>query len=97
MMAFLSKSFNPTFLCGSLGFSAGVMIYVSFVEIFAKADASLSAIHGAALGHWFTVVAFFAGIALIAFIDWLVPNYENPHEIRNMSKSGATASPWVGL
>jgi zinc transporter, ZIP family len=92
IMAFLSKSFNPTFLCGSLGFSAGVMIYVSFVEIFAKADASLSAVHGEALGHWITVIAFFMGIGLIAFIDWLVPSYENPHEIRNMSESGATAS-----
>ncbi len=91
-MAFLSKSFNPNFLSGSLGFSAGVMIYVSFVEIFAKADASLSAVHGEALGHWFTVVAFFGGIALIALIDWMVPSYENPHEIRNMRESGAIAS-----
>lgn len=92
LMAFLSKSFNPNFLSGSLGFSAGVMIYVSFVEIFAKADASLSAVHGDALGHWITVVAFFGGIALIAIIDWMVPNYENPHEIRNMRESGAIAS-----
>ncbi|MFO7895595.1 MAG: hypothetical protein R6U84_01500, partial [Candidatus Cloacimonadales bacterium] len=38
LMAFLSKKFNPNFLCGSLGFSAGVMIYVSFVEIFVKAN-----------------------------------------------------------
>ena len=32
LMAFMSKKFNPKFLAGSLGFSAGVMIYVSLVE-----------------------------------------------------------------
>ena len=37
LLAFLSKKFNPKFLAGALGFSAGVMIYVSFVEIFVKA------------------------------------------------------------
>ena len=36
LMAFFSKKFNPNFLSAALGFSAGVMIYVSFVEIFFK-------------------------------------------------------------
>ncbi len=30
LMAFFSKKFNPNFLSAALGFSAGVMIYVSF-------------------------------------------------------------------
>ena len=42
VMAFMAKKFNPKFLAGSLGFSAGVMIYVSLVEIFVKARDSLS-------------------------------------------------------
>ena len=84
IMSFLSKKFNPKFLAGSLGFSAGVMIYVSFVEIFVKAKDSLSAAHGVKLGLIYTVVAFFAGIALIALIDRLIPSFENPHEIKNM-------------
>jgi ZIP family zinc transporter len=37
LLAFISKKFNPKFLSGALGFSAGVMIYVSFIEIFVKA------------------------------------------------------------
>lgn len=84
LMAFLSKKFNPNFLCGSLGFSAGVMIYVSFVEIFAKANESLSGFHGEKKGYWITVIAFFSGIAIIALIDKLVPSFENPHEIKNI-------------
>jgi ZIP family zinc transporter len=82
-MAFLSKSFNPKFLAGSLGFSAGVMIYVSLVEIFVKAKDSLTSLYGLKIGSWYTVIAFFGGIALIALIDWLVPSSENPHELQN--------------
>jgi zinc transporter, ZIP family len=84
-MAFMSKKFNPKFLAGSLGFSAGVMIYVSMIEIFVKAKDALSDTYGDKPGYIYTVVAFFAGIALIALIDRMVPSVENPHE---MSKTG---------
>ena len=33
-LAFYSKKTNEKFLSAALGFSAGVMIYVSFVELF---------------------------------------------------------------
>lgn len=81
LMAFLSKEFNKKFLSAALGFSAGVMIYVSFVEIFVKAKDSLTAFYGAKLGYTYTTISFFAGIAIIAIIDKLVPSFENPHEI----------------
>jgi len=84
LMAFLSKNFNPKFLAGSLGFSAGVMIYVSLIEIFPKAKDSLTLLYGYKQGYWFTVLSFFGGIAIIALIDWLVPSYENPHELKNL-------------
>lgn len=86
IMAFLSKKFNPKFLAGSLGFSAGVMIYVSLVEIFAKAKESLIAAHGIQAGNTYTVIAFFTGIAIIALIDRLIPSFENPHEIKNIEE-----------
>lgn len=86
LMSFMSKKFNPKFLAGSLGFSAGVMIYVSFVEIFVKAKDSLTAAHGLKIGNLYTVIAFFAGIALIALIDRLIPSFENPHEIKNLDE-----------
>ena len=40
-IAFVAKHTNKKFLSVSLGFSAGVMIYVSLVEILAKAKTSL--------------------------------------------------------
>ena len=81
LIGFMSKEFNPRFLTIALGFSAGVMIYVSMVEIFVKARDSLSISFGDKMGYVLTVVSFFAGIAVIALIDKLIPSYENPHEM----------------
>lgn len=81
LISFLSKSFSPKYLSGSLGFSAGVMIYVSMVEIFAEAKSSLVGIAGNFTGYFITIISFFGGIALIALIDKFVPTFENPHEI----------------
>ncbi len=86
LMAFFSKKFNPKFLAGSLGFSAGVMIYVSLLEIMVKAKDSLVAANGLKTGNFYAVAAFFAGIALIAIIDKLIPSFENPHEIKNLEQ-----------
>lgn len=80
-MAFFAKRTNTRFLSISLGFSAGVMIYVSFVEIFMKAQDSLVEAMGHEPGTWLTVISFFGGIVLIAAIDRLIPKAENPHEI----------------
>jgi len=82
LLAFFSKRTSPRFLAGALGFSAGVMIYVSFIEIFVKANDSLGEALGYAAGYRLTTLAFFGGMAVIALIDNLVPEYENPHEIR---------------
>lgn len=84
LMALTSKKFSPKFLSAALGLSAGVMIYVSFVEIFPKALESLSAVYGDQKGHLITVISFFVGMAVIALIDNLVPSYENPHELKNV-------------
>jgi ZIP family zinc transporter len=60
------------------------MIYVSFVEIFVKARDSLEAALGPFQGYLMTTLAFFGGILLIAGIDFLVPSFENPHEVREV-------------
>jgi len=85
-LAFFAKRTNTVFLTAALGFSAGVMIYVSLVEIFAKARNALSSATGSTQGYLFTTLAFFGGILLIALIDKLVPSYENPHEIRDIEE-----------
>ena len=81
-IAFLAKQTNKKFLSVSLGFSAGVMIYVSLVEILAKAKVSLVAEMGERAGNWVVIFAFFAGMLLIAIIDKMIPSEENPHEVK---------------
>ena len=81
-IAFISKKTNRKFLSISLGFSAGVMIYVSMVEIFGEAKTILMQAAGEKPGSWLTVAGFFGGILLIAIIDKLVPSAENPHEAK---------------
>lgn len=83
-IAFYAKKTNKKFLSGALGFSAGVMIYVSMVEIFVKARDSLSLALGPKQGYLVTTLAFFGGIAVIAIIDKFVPSFENPHELRDV-------------
>ena len=80
LLAFHKKASSHTFLSFSLGFSAGVMIYVSFVEIFVKGKDALSQSYGVKTGYIYTTIAFFLGILLIGVIDKLVPEKENPHE-----------------
>ena len=63
-IAFFTKQTNTKFLSVALGFSAGVMIYVSFVEIFFKAKDSLVEAIGYTNGWWLTVASFFGGIML---------------------------------
>lgn len=89
-LALFTKRTNTKFLSLALGFSAGVMIYVSFVEIFFKGRRILAdeAVFGERLGTWITVLAFFGGMALIAVIDKLVPKVENPHEMRKVEEIG---------
>lgn len=85
-LAFFARTTNTKFLSLALGFSAGVMLYVSFVEIFFKAKDSLIESYGVVTGTWVTVGAFFGGILLIGLIDRLVPNYENPHEMHSIEE-----------
>lgn len=71
-----------SFLSISLGFSAGVMIYVSFMEIMPKAQEALGNYYKGGFGEWVAIGSFFLGIAIIGLIDRIVPEYENPHEAR---------------
>lgn len=80
-LAFFSKRTNTKFLSAALGFSAGVMIYVSMVEIFFKAkDSLIGELGSERMGTWVTVLSFFLGILIIALIDKMVPSFENPHD-----------------
>ena len=91
-IAFMQKRTNRKFLSVSLGFSAGVMIYVSMVEIFPAARGILAAPLGADGSGWTAAAAFFAGMLVIAVIDRIVPSEENPHEPKLVEGEERTSS-----
>lgn len=68
------------FLAVSLGLSAGVMIYISFVELYADAVEYI----GGENGEWIATTAFLLGMVATAVIDGLVPEGENPHQARSL-------------
>jgi zinc transporter, ZIP family len=89
-IAFFTKKTNTKFLSISLGFSAGVMIYVSMVEIFFKAKDSLVAELGLKAGSWLTVGSFFGGMLFIKLIDILIPDIDTSHKTCNVETSSTT-------
>lgn len=87
LLAFFSKSKNYTILSIGMGFSAGVMIYVSFMEILVKSKESFIEIYSSQImGESLTLLCFFAGIALSGFIDKVIPEDVNPHETKSSSE-----------
>ena len=90
LLAFFTSRTNTKFLSVALGFSAGVMIYISLVEIFFKAKLSLTTVLGDKLGYWLTLVGFFGGMLIIALIDKFIPKKDNPHEVKLVEDVNAT-------
>ncbi len=80
LIAFFAKRTNYRFLSIATGFSAGVMLYISFVELFFEGEEMLTEAYGRVLGNWVNVTAFFGGMLFIGLIDTLVPARDNPHE-----------------
>lgn len=86
----LKGDIGDRFLAGSLEFSAGVMIYISLVELLPESMEALD-------NDWFAIAAFFFGVALIAVIDRLVPDDINPHEPSTSTAPQATTLRRAGL
>ncbi len=87
LIAFFTKRDNIHFLTIALGFSAGVMLFVSFIDIFPSALEGFSTRY-ADNAMFATCLAFFGGMALIALIDFIIPEGENPHEMNYVEQIG---------
>ena len=77
-IAYLIKNPKMIYLSFGLGLSAGVMIYVSFVELLPHALTEI--------GQTMGVIVFFLGIAFIGFIDMIIPEKENPHAFQGFTE-----------
>ncbi|WP_028573201.1 zinc transporter ZupT [Desulfonatronum lacustre] len=92
-LAFFAKRESKLFLSTALGFSAGVMIYVSFAEMLPESLKLLEPVHGEPGAAWLMTAGFFGGIFFIGIIDRLVPEYENPHHVRSADEITSPPDP----
>ncbi|MCM1355767.1 MAG: zinc transporter ZupT [Staphylococcus sp.] len=86
LISFFTKSTDTRMLAGALGLSAGVMVYISFMELMPEAVSGLATVFSDRVAEAYMLLAFFGGIALIAVIDYFVPEDENPHEPHTLAE-----------
>ena len=91
-LVLFKKKLSSNFLAGALGLSAGVMIFISLAELYPEAQAEIMAIAPDSHGKSFVLIAFFVGMGIITLIDFLIPEYENPHEASGLSLGDKTAA-----
>ena len=89
-LVLFKKRLSSNVLAGSLGLSAGVMIFISLAELFPEAQAEIIASGALKYGKAYVLIAFFIGMGLITLIDFLIPEYENPHEASGLSLEAHT-------
>ncbi len=93
VIAFTARRTNYRLLSVATGFSAGVMLYVSFVEIFPKSMDMLGLRYGDSWGQWLTAASFFGGMILMALIDNVIPAADNPHETHTEEETAPLHDP----
>jgi ZIP family zinc transporter len=96
-IAFFAKTTNKSFFAVSMGFSAGVMIYLSFAEILPKATQYVQEYVTATEAAGIAAGALIAGLVLMAVIDALVPSGANPHENTDVELLGTSDTPLQGV
>lgn len=86
----LVKLASKHVLASALAFAAGVMVYVSLIEIFQKANSSfVDAGHSDGMAHLYTALCFFGGIlimmALNAVLDFIGGDHDcHEHNTKNI-------------
>ncbi len=89
LIALVVKRDSTRFLAVALGLSAGVMIYVSFMEILPESHLALVKSFGGGIGDALFFASFFGGMLVIGFIDKIIPEDMNPHELLHHPVTGA--------
>ena len=90
LLARIGKGGGKRTVSFSLGLSAGLMVYLTFMEILPEAMSDLVSQHGEEAGGLTALLSYFAGIAAIALIDKLVPDGHCPHD--RLSDTGHTGA-----
>ncbi len=83
LIAFFIKKFKVSYLSLTLGFSVGVMIFISFVQFFMTSIRNI--------GFLYADVGFFLGIVIIYLLDLSIPHIykeEKTGGVRKLKKVG---------
>ncbi len=75
LLSFVVKKDNFAALALGLGFSAGVMLYVSFMEMMPEAKTSLAVLYGENPAAWLATGIFFGGVLAAWVIDRFMPSH----------------------
>lgn len=75
LLSFFVKETNKRFLAIALSFSAGIMIYVSFMAILPEGMELIESHFGERGGHLIALVGFFGGMLITAIVEKLVHKF----------------------
>lgn len=82
VIAFVTKKDNLKALSLGLGFSAGVMIFISLVDIIPNSEGLLKA-NFPHMYQWLVFGGFVAGILISVIIDYFLPDHVDTEELLN--------------
>lgn len=92
VIVYFTKCMNKKFLSFSLGFSSGIMLYVSFIEMLSTSQNYLKS---QCSSNLLSYIAFFAGMGLIMILDIALPSPESTlatSKKENLYKTGTMAA-----
>lgn len=83
---------NHRFLSTALGFSAGVMLFISFVEILPKSITMFEGGYTPVQSMTFALIAFVGGLVLMAVLYRVLPEWELPTPAETLPSTRQTFS-----
>jgi ZIP family zinc transporter len=90
LFSLLTNRRNMSFLSFTLGFSAGVMLYISFMEVLPHAREILVELLGEKGGTCGMIAGFFGGIGLMTLLDRLIPAVCHTHSLKPHNPASLT-------
>lgn len=110
LISFFVRETNKKFLAISLSFSAGIMVYISFMAILPEGIKLIEEGLGHEEGHKWALLAFFSGMIFVAIIEKLVHrlgggHHEHEHSVHHhvdtegehLSKLGLVSAIAIGV
>ena len=95
-IAFIVKKDNLRVLSVGLGFSAGVMIFLSFTDIIPEASEMLS-VNYPNMHEWMVFMGFIIGIVVAILIDYFLPDHVDPDELADPEALTTTQNLTLGI